>query len=164
MIIIIKIPCFCIMCYNYFLCTLQWFDRVHKPGYKPPYASVLCRYRRKRYHSERHSDNPGSIYWLGLKRQGITRELSRLRRKKDLYKSGTLRGFWKGGGGMCNRNLDNRKNIKITIIFAKRIFLGAGELMLGGSSTNMLQNCVGGEGRTVFFKNLRKMPPPPFEC
>lgn len=64
------------------------------------------------------------------------------------------------GGGMCNRNLDNRKNIKITIIFAKRIFLGAGELMLGDSSANMLQNCVWGEGRTVFFKNLRKIPPP----
>lgn len=55
---------------------------------------------------------------------------------------------------MCNRNLDNRKNIKITIIFAKRIFLGAGELMLGGSSANMLQNCVWGEGRTVFFLHV----------
>lgn len=163
MIIIKKIPCFCIMCYNCFLCTLQWFDRVHKPGYKPPYASVLCRYRRKRYHSERHSDNPGSIYWLGLKRQGITRELSRPTKKK-ICTSQNVAWFLKGGGGMCNRNLDNRKNIKITIIFAKRIFLGAGELMLGDSSANMLQNCVWGEGRTVFYKNFRKMPPFPFEC
>lgn len=67
--------------------------------------------------------------------------------------------FERGGGGMCNRNLDNRKNIKITIIFAKRIFLGAGELMLGGSSANMLQNCVWEKGGQ-FFQNLRKMPPP----
>lgn len=55
----------------------------------PLYADIAG----NKYHSERHSDNPGSIYRLGLKRQGITRELSRLRRKKDLYKSGTVRGF-----------------------------------------------------------------------
>lgn len=48
-----------------------------------------------------------------------------------------LCGFWKGGGGMCNWNFDNCKNIKIIIIFVKRIFLGVGELMLGGSSVNM---------------------------
>lgn len=59
---------------------------------------------------------------------------------------------------MCNRNLDNRKNIKITIIFAKRTFLGAGELMLGDSSANMLQNCVWGEGRTVFSKFKKNAP------
>lgn len=63
---------------------------------------------------------------------------------------------------MCNRNLDNRKNIKkITIIFAKRIFLGAGELMLGDSSAKMFQNCVWGEGRAVFSKFKKNAPPPP---
>lgn len=58
--------------------------------------------------------------------------------EKDLLGKGCCVVFEKGGGGMCNWNFDNWKNIKkIIIIFVKRIFLDVGELMLGDSSVKM---------------------------